>query len=157
MGPGGCCANVVHCGPTDLRVRTFRSGAHHTLWIGSQLRHGLELGNGIEFLKSRGKAVRQTPHPTRLEVFVLRRKGDRLGPYQIVAPLGAGGRGEVYGARDPRLNRDVAVKTFPAAFANDLDRIARFEREAQVLAALNHPNITMIFSIEDLGRDGSTS
>ena len=76
-------------------------------------------------------------------------KGTRLGPYEIVAPLGAGGMGEVYRARDSRLNRDVAIKTLPASFANNADRLARFEREAQVLAALNHPNIAMIFGIEE--------
>jgi serine/threonine protein kinase/Tol biopolymer transport system component len=75
--------------------------------------------------------------------------GTRLGPYEITAPLGAGGMGEVYRARDSRLNRDVAIKTLPAGFANNLDRLARFEREAQVLAALNHPNIAMIFGIEE--------
>jgi serine/threonine-protein kinase len=75
--------------------------------------------------------------------------GTRLGPYEITAPLGAGGMGEVYRARDSRLNRDVAIKTLPASFANNADRLARFEREAQVLAALNHPNIAMIFGIEE--------
>ncbi|MGO9259374.1 MAG: hypothetical protein ACLQU1_24125 [Bryobacteraceae bacterium] len=64
--------------------------------------------------------------------------GDKLGRYQIVAPLGAGGMGEVYRARDSKLNRDFAIKVLPAAFANDVQYMARFEREAQVLAALNH-------------------
>ena len=67
--------------------------------------------------------------------------GTRLGPYEIVAPLGAGGMGEVYRARDTRLKRDVAIKVLPAAFARDPERLARFQREAQVLAALNHPHI----------------
>src|ERR1051325_8512865 len=74
--------------------------------------------------------------------------GDKLGPYEIVAPLGAGGMGEVYRARDPRLNRDVAIKTLPANLATDTGRMARFEREAQVLAALNHPNIAAIYGLE---------
>ena len=65
--------------------------------------------------------------------------GTQLGPYRITAPLGAGGMGEVYRARDTRLNRDVAIKTLPANLANDPSRMARFEREAQLLAALNHP------------------
>ena len=67
--------------------------------------------------------------------------GTRLGPYEIVGSLGAGGMGEVYRARDPKLNRDVAIKVLPALFAADADRLARFTREAQSLAALNHPNI----------------
>jgi eukaryotic-like serine/threonine-protein kinase len=75
--------------------------------------------------------------------------GSRLGPYEIVGPLGAGGMGEVYRARDGRLHRDVAVKILPDLFASDPDRLARFEREAQVLAALNHPHIAQIYGIED--------
>src|SRR5262245_35514050 len=63
----------------------------------------------------------------------------RIGPYEIVAPLGAGSMGEVYRARDNKLNRDVAIKVLPPMFAIDPDRVARFKREAQVLAALNHP------------------
>src|SRR5205807_10416018 len=68
----------------------------------------------------------------------------RLGPYEIVAPLGAGGMGEVYRARDTRLGREVAVKVLPEAFARDPDRRARFEREARAVAALSHPNILAI-------------
>src|SRR5262245_52626000 len=75
--------------------------------------------------------------------------GHRLGPYEIVAPLGAGGMGEVYRARDTKLNRDVALKTLPREFALDQDRLARFKREAQVLAALNHPNIGAIYGLEE--------
>ncbi len=75
--------------------------------------------------------------------------GDRIGPYEIVAPLGAGGMGEVYRARDTKLNRDVAIKVLLPAVANDPDRLARFSREAQVLASLNHPNIAHIYGIED--------
>ena len=71
--------------------------------------------------------------------------GDRLGPYEIVGPLGAGGMGEVYRAADARLNREVALKVLPAAFARDTERRARFEREAQAIAALSHPNILAIF------------
>src|SRR5258706_14826516 len=74
--------------------------------------------------------------------------GTRLGPYEIVRPIGAGGMGEVYRARDTKLNRDVALKVLPDSFANDPDRLARFTREAQVLASLNHPNIAQIYGIE---------
>jgi eukaryotic-like serine/threonine-protein kinase len=74
--------------------------------------------------------------------------GTRLGPYEIVSPIGAGGMGEVYRARDTTLNRDVALKVLPDAFASDPDRLARFEREAQVLASLNHPNIAAIYGLQ---------
>ena len=67
--------------------------------------------------------------------------GTRIGPYEVVAKLGAGGMGEVYRARDPKLNREVALKVLPDSFAADPDRLARFTREAQTLAALNHPHI----------------
>src|SRR5579862_271163 len=75
--------------------------------------------------------------------------GTKLGPYEIVAPLGTGGMGEVYRARDSKLNREVALKVLPAAMASDADRMARFQREAQVLASLNHPNIAAIYGLED--------
>jgi eukaryotic-like serine/threonine-protein kinase len=75
--------------------------------------------------------------------------GARLGPYEIVAPLGAGGMGEVYRARDIKLGRDVALKLLPPQFTADPDRIARFKREAQVLASLNHPHIGAIYGFED--------
>jgi len=77
--------------------------------------------------------------------------GTRLGPYEITAQIGAGGMGEVYRARDGKLNRDVALKTLPEAFALDEDRLLRFKREAQVLASLNHPNIAAIYGFEDSG------
>lgn len=75
--------------------------------------------------------------------------GTQLGPYEITAPLGAGGMGEVYRARDSKLNRDVALKVLPAALANDAERMARFRREAQLLASLNHPNIAAVYGIQD--------
>jgi Tol biopolymer transport system component len=75
--------------------------------------------------------------------------GTRLGPYEVVALLGAGGMGEVYRARDAKLGRDVAIKILPSSFAADPDRLARFEREARLLASLNHPNIGAIYGIED--------
>ena len=71
--------------------------------------------------------------------------GTLLGPYEVVATLGAGGMGEVYRARDSRLGRDVAIKVLPESLANDADRRARFEREARAVAALAHPNIINIF------------
>jgi eukaryotic-like serine/threonine-protein kinase len=74
--------------------------------------------------------------------------GSRLGPYEIVSSLGVGGMGEVYRARDTKLNRSVAVKVLPDLFATDPDRLERFSREAQVLASLNHPNIAAIYGIE---------
>ena len=74
--------------------------------------------------------------------------GSRLGPYEILAPLGAGGMGEVYRARDTNLSREVAIKVMPAAVAADPERLARFRREAQTLAALNHPNIAAIYGLE---------
>ncbi len=75
--------------------------------------------------------------------------GTRLGPYQVVSTLGAGGMGEVYRARDSKLNRDVAIKVLLPSVANDPDRLARFSREAQVLASLNHPNIAAIYGLEE--------
>jgi eukaryotic-like serine/threonine-protein kinase len=77
--------------------------------------------------------------------------GDRLGPYEVLTPLGQGGMGEVYKARDTKLNRDVAIKVLPEGFASDPERAARFTREAQTLAALNHPNIAAIYGIEGVG------
>ena len=72
-----------------------------------------------------------------------------IAHYRITGKLGAGGMGEVYRARDTKLNRDVAIKVLPEAFAQDADRMARFTREAQVLASLNHPNIAVIYAVED--------
>src|SRR5258706_15385040 len=74
--------------------------------------------------------------------------GTRLGPYEVITPVGAGGMGEVYRAKDTQLKRDVALKVLPSAFANDPERMARFRREAEVLVALNHPNIAAIYGIE---------
>ena len=74
--------------------------------------------------------------------------GDRLGPYEVLSALGAGGMGEVYRARDATLKRDVALKILPDGFALDPERLARFKREAQVLASLNHSNIAAIYGFE---------
>ena len=75
--------------------------------------------------------------------------GTRLGPYEILAPIGAGGMGEVYRARDARLGRDVALKVLPEVFSKDAERMARFGREAQLLASLNHPNIAALYGLEE--------
>jgi serine/threonine-protein kinase len=75
--------------------------------------------------------------------------GDCLGPYEILAPIGAGGMGEVYRARDTKLKRDVALKVLRVTYARDPGRMARFQREAEVLASLNHPNIAHIYGVED--------
>src|SRR5439155_5396073 len=75
--------------------------------------------------------------------------GTKLGRYEIRSQLGAGGMGEVYRTSDERLNRDVAIKILPEAFAQDSDRLARFKREAQVLASLHHPNIASIYGLEE--------
>src|SRR5215213_6946549 len=75
--------------------------------------------------------------------------GSRIGPYEITGALGAGGMGEIYRARDPALNRDVAIKVLPAAFADHPERLARFAREAQLLASLNHTNIAHVHGVVD--------
>jgi eukaryotic-like serine/threonine-protein kinase len=75
--------------------------------------------------------------------------GDRIGTYEIRGPLGAGGMGEVYRASDSKLKRDVALKVLPPAFASDPARMARFQREAETLASLNHPNIAAIYGVEE--------
>src|SRR6266487_668378 len=79
--------------------------------------------------------------------------GTKLGPYEIQSPLGAGGMGEVYRARDPRLGRDVAIKVLPSAFSADKERLSRFEQEAQAAGALNHPNILSVYDVDT--HDGS--
>src|SRR6187200_203037 len=81
--------------------------------------------------------------------------GTRLGAYEITSAIGAGGMGEVYRARDTRLQRDVAIKILPSTFGRDPERLARFEREAQVLASLNHPNIAQIYGVETTSDGGS--
>ena len=77
--------------------------------------------------------------------------GARLGAYNVLSSIGAGGMGEVYRARDTRLERDVALKILPEAFVADAERLARFKREAHLLASLNHPNIAAIYGLEDAG------
>ena len=77
--------------------------------------------------------------------------GTRLGAYEVTAPIGEGGMGQVYRARDTKLGRHVAIKILPEAFAHDADRLARFTREAKTLAALNHPHIAAIYGLEESG------
>ena len=100
---------------------------------------------------SRPELVRgtQTPRPHRLIMPL--QSGTTLGPYAVTAKIGEGGMGEVYRARDTKLDRDVALKVLPQAFTDDPDRLARFEREAKVLASLNHPNIGAIHDLEESG------
>jgi Tol biopolymer transport system component len=81
--------------------------------------------------------------------------GSRLGPYEIVGQIGAGGMGEVYRAKDPRLGRDVAIKVLPASFSADADRLRRFEQEAKAAGLLNHPNITIVYDIGASSSDGA--
>src|ERR1700682_6494540 len=77
--------------------------------------------------------------------------GTKLGSYEVLAPIGAGGMGEVYQAHDTKLGRDVAIKVLPEAFAHDPERLSRFQREAKMLASLNHPNIATIHGLEQSG------
>src|SRR5215470_14518311 len=108
------------------------------------------------------RGIRSDSRPRRLDATLLRvariiarvplvslSPGTRIGPYEVLALLGAGGMGEVYRARDTKLNRDVAVKVLAEVVATDPDRLARFRREAQVLASLNHPNIAHVYGVED--------
>src|SRR5512135_3173340 len=81
--------------------------------------------------------------------------GTRLGPYEVLSPLGAGGMGEVYRARDSRLSREVAIKVLPASFSSDADRLRRFEQEAKAAGILNHPNITAVYDIGTNQGDGA--
>src|SRR5208282_1077511 len=97
-----------------------------------------------------GRCYRRSELAGGVEVMALS-TGTKLGSYEILAAIGAGGMGEVYRARDAKLGRDVALKVLPEAFARDPERMARFQREAKVLASLNHPNIATIYGLEDSG------
>jgi serine/threonine protein kinase len=81
--------------------------------------------------------------------------GTGLGPYEILAPIGAGGMGEVYRARDTKLKLEIALKVLPESFASDREQMARFQREAEVLASLNHPNVAQIYGVEDRARQSN--
>ena len=86
-----------------------------------------------------------------------RQTGTQLGAYEILSPLGAGGMGEVYRARDTRLNREVAIKALSADFANDADRLRRFEQEALATSALNHPNILTIYEFGSVSTEAGAT
>src|SRR5258708_1940232 len=96
--------------------------------------------------------IAKAAYPYNLSDFMPLPSGLRLGAYEVQRPIGAGGMGEVYLARDTRLNRDVALKVLPHEFTLDADRLARFLREAQLLASLNHPNIAAIYGLEESPR-----
>src|SRR5262249_34221052 len=98
-----------------------------------------------------GGAARALARSRRSPVEATPMIGRELGQFEVVAKLGEGGMGEVYRARDTKLGRDVALKVIPDLFATDPERLARFEREAQVLASLNHPNIAHIYGVEESG------
>src|SRR5262249_13971808 len=100
-------------------------------------------GERVEFQEFRARIRTDLP-----EQQVSLGHGTRLGPYEILSAIGAGGMGEVYRAMDTSLGRQVAIKVLPEAFAEDPERIARFEREAKTLASLNHPNIAIIHGLE---------
>src|SRR4030095_14162661 len=127
--------------PSSLlcRLRVYRVNGSK----GSKGSKGSEGSEGSEGFRFKGSRIADAFVPMPMT------PGSRLGPYEIVAPLGRGGMGEVYRARDTKLNRDVAIKVLLAAVANDADRLARFSREAQLLASLNHPNIAHIHGFED--------
>ena len=95
----------------------------------------------------------KSPRSKTAEAAFRLKPGSRLGPYEIVEPIGAGGMGEVYRAHDPRFGRDVAIKLLPAAFAHDRRALARFEREARAAGSLNHPNV---LTVHDFGREDGT-
>jgi serine/threonine protein kinase len=97
--------------------------------------------------EGRGKFVFLDGRPT-IEPMTIK-PGTRLGSYELTSLLGAGGMGEVYKAHDTKLGRDVAIKVLPEAFARDKERLARFEREARLLASLNHPNIATLFDLQE--------
>ena len=109
------------------------------------LRHEVE---SLLASDTHAKSFLETPAVLLADAGATRLEGQRVGPYQIALRIGAGGMGEVYRARDPTLGRDVAIKLLPRIFASDPDRLARFDREARLLASLNHPHIGAIYGVE---------
>src|SRR5207302_1900603 len=147
---------VLSCGDggkNDESEQSGRSKSRHSLPI-----HEVTSPQAMESHTQANRAV-YTAGPALFSAWAIiaRRmplnSGTRIGPYEIQSPLGAGGMGEVYRARDTRLDRSVAVKILPASFASDPDRLRRFEQEARSVAALNHPNI---LSVHDLGTHDGT-
>ena len=128
---------------------TARRGAHWPLTLLALFLPGLLFALGLFLM--RGAVVAAAGLISDVGTSTL--TGRRIGVYQILVPIGAGGMGEVYRARDTRLGRDVAIKILPREFTAYPDRLTRFEREARVLASLNHPNIAAIYDLQET--DGS--
>ena len=136
------------CGPTS----DSRKSAESELRLGAGQQTVCNIPRAEGAGKRRGasidvpaKLLRRTPAPRPGDQMI----GETVAHYRITAQIGAGGMGEVYRARDTKLKRDVALKVLPEAFAADPERMARFQREAEVLASLNHPNIAEIYGVED--------
>src|SRR5262249_24891444 len=148
MMPSGPTRLMNTCSPrTPPMSASVRFGpADHEVWTGRRPR------DAARFVTSRFPFERQLftigPHAHREAVMALA-AGVRFGPYEIVSLIGAGGMGEVYRARDTKLGRDVALKVLPDSLARDPGRLARFEREAHLLATVNHPHIAQIHGLED--------
>ena len=115
---------------------------------------GISTGLAVDRKRGAGKHERSVPHGHSAHIIALPlalTPGTRLGVYEVIASIGEGGMGQVFRARDTRLDRDVAIKILPEAFSHDADRLARFQREAKTLASLNHPNIAGIYGFEESG------
>src|SRR5215470_2430062 len=121
------------------------------VFLDDSCKEDAELRQQVAFLLRQGEEARSFLERPALETAAARLVGRQFGPYRILSPLGAGGMGEVYRAHDSKLGRDVAIKTLPAEFAPDPERLARFRREARTLASLNHPNIAAIYGLEQSG------
>src|SRR5215203_4936293 len=123
--------------------------AEHSAFLAAECGPDEELRREVESLLAEPESAFATvaigdPHASTPSLI-----GHRIGPYHLLSLLGAGGMGEVYRARDTKLGREVAIKILPRAFTPDPDRLARFPREARILASLNHPNIATVYGIED--------
>jgi serine/threonine protein kinase len=128
---------------TNRRIRRQRSASRTDVSRGCGIQYGMVQGGGC----CAGLAGVQSLHVS----FMPLSTGTRLGQYEILTPIGTGGMGEVYRARDTKLGREVAIKVLPEAFAHDTERLTRFDREARVLASLNHPKIAAIYGLEQSG------
>ena len=127
--------------------RVSRTRVRRRRYLQKEVESLLDAAGLRSWLSRQSRGDRRRADGQRRHVSVL--VGPPLGAYQVQARLGAGGMGEVYRARDTKLGRDVAIKILPRAFTSDPERLARFEREARMLAALNHPNIGAIYGLED--------